>query len=255
MGLLTEKKVDSRCYQVCSAGLMVILGLVSFSSFGNAEQFSKSEVRVIRPKYFSKTGRLETSGQLSIVMNQSFIYTYLATGLLDYHFSETLAAEGALAFGFSTDKDDKKTLDSNYKIKTEILRTKYFGEAGVLYTPIYGKYQLSDGRLVYLDLFVSAGGGMTGVEYLFDHCPKQNDVPDGVTVATPPVAKTVSYATGFLGLGQRVFLDKNVSLRWDIRSHFFGYNKADGACDPTNAQSATSSQTNITMQLGAGYFL
>jgi outer membrane beta-barrel protein len=210
---------------------------------------------VIRPTYFSKTGRLETSGQLSIVMNQSFIYTYLATGLLDYHFSETLAAEGALAFGFSTDKDDKKTLDSNYKIKTEILRTKYFGEAGVLYTPIYAKYPLSDGRLVHFEVFLSAGGGMTGVEYLYDHCPKQSDVHDGVTVATPPDAKTVSYPTGFLGVGQRVYVDKKVRLRWDIRSHFFGYNKRDGACDPSSAESATSSQTNITMQLGAGFFL
>lgn len=255
MGLLKEKKAVGRFNRVFVTVLVMFFGLISFSSLGNADQFSKSEVRVIRPKYFSKTGRLESSGQLSIVMNQSFIYTYLATGILDYHFSEAFAAEGALAFGFSTDKDDKKTLDSNYKIKTEILRTKYFGEGGLLYTPIYGKYQLSDGKLVYLDLFLSAGAGMTGVEYLFDHCPKPTDVPDGVSVATPPIAKTVSYLTGFLGIGQRVFLDKHVSLRWDIRSHFFGYNKGDGACDPSNAEIATSSQTNITMQLGAGYFL
>jgi outer membrane beta-barrel protein len=238
------------------AFLVVVLSAIFLSRTGSAEdQFDKYEIRVIRPKYFAKSGRLETGAQMSVIMNQSFIYTYLATGLLDYHFSETLALEGAFAFGFSIDKDDKKALDSNYKIKTEILRTQYFSEGGLLYTPIYGKYQLESGRLIYLDLFVSGGVGMTGINYLFDHCPKTSDVPTGSSVVAPPAAKTVSYPTAFLGIGQRVFLDKKVSLRWDLRGHFFSVNRADGACDPAAAQNGSALQTNVTMQLGAGYFL
>jgi outer membrane beta-barrel protein len=220
-----------------------------------AEQFEKYEIRVIRPKYFAKTGRLETGAQLSVVMNQSFIYTYLATGLLDYHFSESLAAEGAFAFGFSIDKDDKRTLDSNFKIKTQILRTQYFGEGGLLYTPVYGKYQLASGKLIYLDMFLSAGAGLTGVNYLYDHCPTPGDAPEGVDVIAPPSPTTKSYPTFFMGIGQRVFLDKKLSLRWDVRGHFFPYNTADGSCDPTTVASVSQMQTNITMQLGAGYFL
>jgi outer membrane beta-barrel protein len=227
----------------------------SQTSVASEEQFDKYEIRVIRPKYFAKTNRLETGAQLSVVMNQSFIYTYLATGLLDFHFSEQLAVEGALAYGFSIDKDDKRTLDSNFKIKTQILRTQYFGEGGVLYTPVYGKYQLSSGQLIYLDMFFSAGAGMTGVNYLYDHCPNPNEVPESVSVSAPPAPRTVSYPTFFAGLGQRIFMDKKLSLRWDVRGHFFSYNKADGACDPETAESGSQVQTNITMQLGAGYFL
>lgn len=255
MGHVTGKNSIWRRSQACLAIFAVIFCSGAFPTMLSAEQFSSSEVRVIRPRFFSKSGRLETSAQMSVVMNQSFIYTYLATGILDFHFSESIAIEGAGAFGLTIDKDDKKNLDSNFKIKTEIIRTKYFAEGGLLYTPIYGKYQLSSGALIYLDLFVAAGGGMTGVEYLYDHCPKPSDVPSDVTVTAPPAAKTASYPTGFLGLGQRVFLDKNVSLRWDIRSHFFSYNKGDGACDPLTAETSSGSQTNVTMQLGAGYFL
>jgi outer membrane beta-barrel protein len=218
-----------------------------------AEQFDKYEIRVIRPKYFAKTGRLETGAQMSVVMNQSFIYTYLATGLLDYHFSESLAAEGALAYGFSIDKDDKRSLDSNFKIKTQIIRTQYFAEGGMLYTPVYGKYQLTSGQLIYLDMFLSGGVGMTGVNYLYDQCPS----PDTVStpgVPTPPSARTVSYPTFFGGVGQRLFLDKKLSLRWDVRAHVFSVPAADGACDPTST-SGSALQTNITVQLGAGYFM
>ena len=128
------KRFSSAAKKYLAAGLLSILGCGGVGAASAAEQFEKYEIRVIRPKYFAKTGRMETGAQLSVVMNQSFIYTYLATGLLDYHFSETLALEGALAYGFSIDKDDKRTLDSNFKIKTQILRTQYFMEGGLLYT-------------------------------------------------------------------------------------------------------------------------
>jgi outer membrane beta-barrel protein len=244
-------------YQNLIVALTMSSAVVSVSFSGRVfanEQFEKYEIRVIRPKYFTKTGRLETGAQLSVVMNQSFIYTYLATGLLDYHFSESLAAEGALAYGFSIDKDDKRALDSNFKIKTQILRTQYFGEGGLLYTPVYGKYQLASGRLIYVDMFFSGGVGMTGVNYLYDHCPKPGDASDTVEILEPPSPRTVSYPTFFAGLGQRIFMDKKLSLRWDVRGHFFSYNTADGACNPEDG-GGSQLQTNITMQLGAGYFL
>lgn len=241
--------------RVLAAGLAGVISFGATKDVTAAEQFDKYEIRVIRPKYFAKTGRLETGAQLSVVMNQSFIYTYLATGLLDYHFSEAFALEGALAYGFSVDKDDKRSLDSNFKIKTQILRTQYFMEGGLLYTPVYGKYQLTNGRLIYLDMFFSAGAGMTGINYLYDHCPKASDAPEGVEIVNPPSPRTVPYPTFFAGVGQRIFMDKNLSLRWDVRGHFFGYNTADGACDPALAQKVNKSQTNITMQLGVGYFM
>jgi outer membrane beta-barrel protein len=253
MTLLSSQFLTKLASKLMAAATVVGLVLTSTGAVG-AEQFDKYEIRVIRPKYFTKTGRLETGAQLSVVMNQPFIYTYLATGLLDYHFSETLAMEGALAYGFSIDKDDKRSLDSNFKIKTQILRTQYFMEAGALYTPVYGKYQLTSGQLIYLDMFLSGGVGMTGINYLYDHCPKPGDAAD-VPIEEPPSPQTKSYPNIFVGVGQRVFMDKKLSLRWDVRSHIFTYNTADGACVPATAEKASKSQTNITMQLGAGYFM
>jgi outer membrane beta-barrel protein len=237
--------------------IVVQLGGAHVASAADEGQFDKYDIRVIRPKYFSKTNRLEAGAQLAVVMNQSFIYTYLATGILDYHFNELFAFEAAGAYGFSIDKDDKKALDSTFQIKTQILRTQYFMEGGLLYTPVYGKYQLSSGRVIYLDTFFAIGGGMTGINYLYDHCPKSSDAPAGGTteITDPPPAQTKSYPTVFFGGGQRIFLDKKTSLRWDVRAHSFSYDKRDGSCDPVNAESEPGSQTNITMQLGAGYFL
>ena len=255
-------KKRSVCNSRCVISLVVIVAtlwstqsVLAQSGLGSQEQFKDVEIRVIRPKFFTKTKRLETGAQLSVVMNQSFIYTYLATGLLDYHFSEQWAAEGAFAMGFSIDKDDKRSLKSNFKIQTQILRTQYFMEGGALYTPVYGKYQLDSGKLIYLDMFFSAGVGMTGINYLYDHCPKPSEVGQGNIAPDPPAPTTKSYPTFYGGLGQRIFMDKKLSLRWDVRAHMFGYNLADSSCDPEFATGGTNNQTNITLQLGAGYFL
>jgi outer membrane beta-barrel protein len=234
------------------SGFMVCAALWPIGLLGaeqQSEQFDKYEIRVIRPKFFTKTGRLETGAQMSIVMNQSFIYTYLATGILDYHFNEMFAAEGAAAYGISVDKDDKRTLSKDFGINTQILRTQYFMEGGLLYTPVYGKYQLSSGKVIYLDTFFSAGGGLTGIAYQYGHC----DIKAGDDPA--PADHTQSYPTFYLGGGQRIFVDKKTSLRWDVRAHIFPYDKKDGSCSPTTSASQPSTQTNITMQLGAGYFL
>lgn len=249
MGHLADKK-HWGCKSIAALIVAAIGIFPSTLPAAQGEQFDKYEIRVIRPKYFTKSGRLETGAQMSVVMNQSFIYTYLATGILDYHFNELLALEGSVAYGFSFDKDDKKALDSGFKIKTQILRTQYIMEGGLVYTPVYGKYQLSTGRLIYLDTFFSAGGGMTGVNYLYDQC-----VSNSTTTVDPPAANTKSYPTVYIGGGQRIFIDKKTSLRWDVKGHFFSYDKRDGSCDPATATSESKVQTNITVQLGAGYFL
>ncbi len=235
------------------------LALIFLESLLHAEEdrFKKFEIRVIRPKFFQKKQRLELGTQFITVTNQTFIYTYLASGILDFHFNESLAIEATGAYGFSFDKQDKTVLKDNFKISTVILRTKYFFESALVYTPIYGKYQLSSGKLIYFDTFLTAGGGMTGVEYLYDHCKQPGDIPDAsVPITTPPAPQTKTYPGGVLGIGQRFFLDKHRAIRWDLKDHIFSYSRVDGACDPTTALDTGSGlQQNITIQIGMSYFL
>ncbi len=215
----------------------------------HAEDFEEYEVRVIRPRYFAKRKRFELGGQVFTVMNQSFIYTYLATGILNYHFTETFGFELLGGYGFSIDKNDKTILKQKFDIRTAILRTQYLFDAGVNWTPVYGKFQLSSGRMVYFDTFLSAGGGLTGIHYQYEHCDSNR------VGSTKPADQTVAYPGVFLGLGQRIFLSKNASLRWDVRNYMFTYNTADGSCTPEDKASGKSDfNYNIILQLGASRF-
>lgn len=215
-------------------------------------RFDGYEIRVIRPKFMTKRGRIELGGQGTLIMNQSFIYTFMASGILDYHFSEMFAVELGLSYGFSIDKEDKRILEDEYDIKTQILRTQYIANGGIVWTPIYGKTQLPSGDVVYFDSFLTAQVGTTGIQYTYEQCitPPDDKASDAPAKPSPT---TKGYPTFMLGFGQKYFVNESVGLRWDVRDYFFQYAKADGSCTPDVDQGNEFHQ-NVTLQLGASTF-
>lgn len=220
--------------------------------------FSGYEIRVIYPKYVQKRDRMELSGQMTVVMNQTFIYTLMLSGLLDYHFSEMFALELNASFGFSIDKEDKRVLDDEFEIKTQILKTKYIVGLGILWTPIYGKSQMPSGKLIYFDSYIYLGLGMTGIAYDFEQCQIPDDPDLAADVAEPPAPVTKNYPTGVIGLGQKYFVNRETAIRWDVRDHLFSYDAAnDGTCLPPPSSGieardpANKLHQNVTFSIGA----
>ena len=253
------KQIGGKLSALVGRLLVVTGGLSAFAPCAIAQsddqpkgQFESYEVRVIRPKYFTKARRAEVGAQMSVIMNQTFIYTYLMTGVLNYHFTESLGLEVDGSYGLSLDKEDKGILKKPpTSINTTILRTQYQMLGGLVWTPLYGKYQLASGRLIYFDTFLIGGGGLTGIDYQYDHCIKS---PSGRT-ADPPAPQTKSYVGGMFGIGQRFFINKSLSLRFEVRDNFFSVDSRDGSCDPEYADSEMTTTNNITMQFGASKFL
>jgi outer membrane beta-barrel protein len=221
----------------------------------SAASFDKYEIRVIRPRYFAKRKKFELGVGGGVVTNQSFIYTYNGSLALTYHFTEQWGLEASGSFGFPVDKDDKRILNGeNYGIKTQIIRTESSMDLTALYTPIYGKYQLSSGRLIYFDTYLAFGLGQAGVNYQYDNCPRQEDALPGVVVTDPSDPTVISYPEFVLGLGQRYFINKKDSLKWEVRNHRFSYDPNDGACPDDGASEGSRSHNNINMQVGFSRF-
>lgn len=231
----------------------LLVGSVAIpTEVATAERFENVEIRVIRPRYFNKRKKLELGGEMSGIMNETFIYTLLASGILTFHFTEQLAIEGGAALAFSIEKADKRILIDEFEIKTKIFKTKYLAWGSLLWTPIYGKWQLPSGRLIYFDTFLSLGYGMTGIEWVYtDFC----QAPTSEDAEPLPPNATKSYPTILLGLGQRYFTSKKTAVRWDIKGHFLMYNRVDGECNPTDAEPGTGRHDNITLALGLSRFL
>lgn len=214
---------------------------------GNLQRDEPVEIQVIRPRFFSKIHRLEFGLEGVLVANQPFVYTYMVSGIAVYHLNEYVGFEANFEYGISSDKEEKTILTSDFGIKTEIDRIQSMTLAGLTLTPIYGKYQLGEGRLLYFDTFFTVGGGLTGVDYHYDHCTVSSTY-------SAPDPRVVQYPTVYAGLGQRYFVGKNSSIRYDIRTHFFSKNGADSSCDSNVADTSASVSQVVTMQVGYSYY-
>src|SRR5579859_3803182 len=109
---------------------------------------------------------------------------------------------------------------------------------------MYGKYQLSTGRLVYFDTFVSGGGGIVGVYESFKQCSDSEGKKGEV----------LQYPFFEFGVGQRFFISKNDSLRWDIKSPMYFSNSADFACSD-GVSGSSEFNYNINFQVGYSRFI
>jgi outer membrane beta-barrel protein len=237
-----------------------LVSAVPIAGADESERFKDVEIRVIRPRYFTKAGRLEIGGAINTIMNESFIYTFLATGLLTYHFNESLAIEGTFATGLSIDREDKRILFDEFDIKTQIFRTAYMAEVAVQYTPIYGKWQLPSGKLVYFDTYLQAGLGQTGVEWRYNDFCEPPDKKLDPTAEDIPTNTTKSYPTLMAGVGQRYFVSRKMAYKWDLRANRFQYEILDGECSPLKAKTqqglaGTAPHDTITLLIGVSYYL
>lgn len=238
------------CLGVAAWCALVLLATPAAAEGG---RFDGYEIRVIRPRFMNKTGRIELGAESAVILNQAFIYTFMVSGLLDYHFSETWALELGGAYGFSIDKADKTLLFKDFGIHTAIQRTQYIASAGALWTPVYGKTQLSNGQVVYFDSFITAQVGLTGINYKFEQCtggPSLNGQPD----TTPqPAPVTKGYPSVSIGAGQKYFVSQDYAIRWEVRDNIFAFPALDGAC-PGSTASGSELKNNITLQIGASTF-
>lgn len=246
-------------WKACVVATLLTSTSSSFSAL-NAQDFKEFEIRVIRPKFFMKRQRLELGAQFNAIMNQTFIYTYSLGGSLGFHFTDSIGFEVNGTYGLSVDKEDKSALKDNFDINTLIVRKKYDLTGSLMWTPIYGKYQLTSGRLIYFDTFISLGAGLVGAEWLYDHCPDPEEFAQSDPNRDPaPPANTQAYLGFAAGIGQRYFLDKNLSLRWDLKGRMFNYDAADGDCarDSLKEQGIAIEKNHINVNLGVGvsYFL
>jgi outer membrane beta-barrel protein len=228
--------------------IKIIFAVIVVSSLAFAvdeeDPYQQAEIRVMRPRYFNKKFRFEFGSQLVVVTNQTFYYTSLLNLSAGFHFNELFGLELTGAYGLSHAKEDHAVLDDEFNIKPQFAPIERYYGGSFLWTPMYGKYQLRNGHLVYFDTFLSFGAGIVGVLEKYQHCPTSN-AKDNTVYDYPYFA---------FGVGQRFFLSKNDSVRWDIKAPMFYSDTANESCFE-DAEGERRFNNNINFQLGYSRFL
>ena len=232
------------CFMLALLQLCVILPPPSVAA--PSDRFKSFEIRIIRPKYFTKSSKFEIGVQFGAIVNQPFIYTFQGNGNITYHINEAIAVEVLSSYGISLDRREKNILEDNFAIQTVIHRTHHILGGALLWTPFYGKFRTSSSRLVYFDFFLLGGISATGIEYKREDCANSDDLSNNTVKS-----RVVNYPTGSAGGGQKIFLSKKVALRWDISYMIFRADDADNLC---GAASRKAPLENVLIKVGISRF-
>jgi len=171
------------------AFLLLLLGCFTTPATSFAKVTEGQEV--VMNKLYPKTGRFELNGDFGLVLNQSYVRTFLAHGSINYYFNEVwgMGLEGA--FGLNSDKGERGCIENFYNdpdgdIAAEcasdgspplrddggtsranfgpayvpIRELKYLVAGNLIWNPAYGKQLIFLSATTYFDLFLSFGGGI-----------------------------------------------------------------------------------------------
>lgn len=154
-----------------------------------------TDLEVVQNRAYSKKGRIGIDLLGGTMISDPFLTTYSLGLEIGYHFNEYLSFHLIAWKDFASDSDASDVLLARNVIANTNPRSGYYG-GEVAWSFIYGKLSLLGSSILYYDLFLLGGLGLTTTE-------------------------TGDNFTPHLGIGQRIFLTQWMSLRVDYRLMYY----------------------------------
>lgn len=152
----------------------------------------ESELGVVQNRQYSKAGKIQVGLLGGMIFSDPFLSIQSVGGHAGYHFSETLGFSLIGWKKFVGNSDALNTFNQYTTGSTNANRPHWYigGEAN--YSLLYGKLSLVGKSIIYYDMHLIGGFGVTSTD-------------------------SGKYLTGTIGVGQRFYLSRLMSLRFDYR--------------------------------------
>lgn len=186
-----------------------------------------TDFSVVQNRLYSKANRLALSLQYGFLINDQWSDGPTMGGSLGYYFSERFGVEGQYQ---STGSTDNKSL-ANLKAQAGVAnhgKIKSYQGASFNFVPFYAKMSVMNSSIIYFDMAISPGVGMTSYEQQRRTGNQEKNAP------------TVS-----LDITQSFFFSKYSAFRVDYRNRWF---QEEVVSYNTGASVSTeTSQTSLLM--------
>ncbi|MBJ93336.1 MAG: hypothetical protein CMP23_02550 [Rickettsiales bacterium] len=121
-------------------------------------------VKVIQKKFFLKYRRLELTPHVGYIGNDNFIRRFAVGASIGYHINDLLSIETTISYLPNLKENDYKALTNQFKDGSEVVpdisKVIFLGVVNAALSPIYGKVELGNLRIINYDLYFSAGIGV-----------------------------------------------------------------------------------------------
>jgi len=187
----------------------------------------QTELGVVQNRKYSKGDKIQFGLLGSLVISDPFLSTRLLGASIGYHFSEYFSVSLLAWKNFVSPSAALKTFEASSSGATANTNKpeSYFGGEAVG-SLLYGKLSLLGAAIIYYDLHLLGGLGMTSTE-------SGNNI-------TPHV-----------GVGQRFFISKHFSLRLDFRLMYYRETILEKVI-PTKLGQVQGKRNNFTNTINLG---
>ena len=192
---------------------------------------TQEEMDVVQNRFFLKQERFEIAPIAGTVPNNPMVNRYTGGVLIAYHFSESIAAEGAFIYSPDLGLTDIKNLTttlvtiayegSNSSSFQQPLDKMELGATfAARWSPIYGKINLIGENILNFDFYSVAGLGMLSSNEYFAQYDSSIDPSFGPPVALVPQGRKLRVPLN-VGVGMNFFLNQTIALKLDARSYLY----------------------------------
>ena len=185
----------------------------------------QDRIKAVSRKVFLKANRFELFPSIGVTTNDPFYRTWSIDGRAAWHINDALAIEigGAYVPPFFIEKLPAVDL---LREQAQLINAdaKLLGraDAGITFSPVYGKVAILSDAIIHFDAFAVAGGGA-----VFD------------------TNQEFAHPSMDIGAGVRVFLLRWLVVRADMRDYVY----------PQDRYGISTLQNLLTFNLGVGFYL
>lgn len=169
-----------------------------------------TEFTVVQNRIFTKAKKFSLTATIGPTLNDPYTVTTNFGVAVNYYFSERSGVELLYLRTNTADAELIGRLATNGGVPDHNLTQQYIG-LSYNWIPIYAKLSLLEQKILYFDMSVSPGIGLTTMS------SAQYANPSGVVAAS----RIQSPVTFSLDVAQQVFLSEHWAIRLDLRNHFY----------------------------------
>lgn len=209
------------------------------------------EYGVIQNRTFTKTHRFYGSLVYGPLINDPYAKARAMGLMAGYFFTEDLGVELSFINFDSQQNDTVTAYETQFGgAKPDYNLIKATKAISVIYSPLYAKMSLMNKSILYFDMGLTAGLGMSDYEI-----QKVNKDGGGNKTQANEMQSSAHFE---IGINQQLFINQNIAFRLDIKNTYYQQNTKQyeigiGAAESTRQKgSKSSNDTSIT--IGLTYF-
>jgi outer membrane beta-barrel protein len=190
----------------------------------------QDRIKAVSRKVFLKEGRFELQPAIAVTTNDPFFRTWQIAGRGAYHLNDAFALEigGNWVPPYFIEKlPPVDLLRQQARLVNQDATLFGLVDAGVTFSPVYGKLAILSDAIIHFDAFVAAGVGAVFDSNFSDDNPLNFVHP-----------------TMNIGAGLRVFLLRWLVVRADLRDYVY----------PQDRQNISTLQNLLVFSLGVGFY-